>query len=195
MTLSPAYPTMGGYDPDLAKLGYQSGTMKAIWDNVRGLDLLDSLPFVKPGKYGAIGHSLGGHNAVYTAVFDDRIQVVISSCGLDSYVDYMGGKIQGWTQPRYMPRLAEYATHLTDVPVDFYEFISALAPRAVFLSAPLKDSNFKWQSVDRIAEASRGVYSLYSATENLQVEHPDCPHDFPESMRGRAYDLLKHWLR
>src|SRR5258706_8456272 len=56
------------------------GTMKAIWDNIRGLDLLETLPYVKKGKVGAIGHSLGGHNAIYTAVFDDRIKIGRASC-------------------------------------------------------------------------------------------------------------------
>ena len=122
--------------------------MKAIWDNIRGLDLLDSLPYVKHGKYGAIGHSLGGHNSVYTAVFDQRIQVVVSSCGLDSYLDYYGGDPQnwqlerGWCQTRYMPKLADYAGHLADIPFDFHEMIGALAPRTVFISAPLGDVEF-----------------------------------------------------
>jgi len=56
--LAPAYPLLAGYQPDLKGLGYQSGTMKAVWDNVRGLDLLDALPFVRPGRYAAVGHSL-----------------------------------------------------------------------------------------------------------------------------------------
>ena len=68
VVLAPAYPLMANYQPDLNALGCQSGTMKAIWDNVRALDLLESLPFVKKGKFGALGHSLGGHNAIYTAV-------------------------------------------------------------------------------------------------------------------------------
>ena len=88
VTLAPNYPLLAKYQPDLKALGWQSGTMKAVWDNVRGLDLLDSMPEVKHGAYGAIGHSLGGHNSVYTAVFDERIKVVVSSCGLDSYLDY-----------------------------------------------------------------------------------------------------------
>src|SRR5436309_5155239 len=88
VVLAPAYPLLANYQPDLRALGYQSGTMKAIWDNIRGMDLLESLPFVKKGKFGAIGHSLGGHNSVYTAVFDERIKAVVSSCGLDSYLDY-----------------------------------------------------------------------------------------------------------
>ncbi|HEU0040525.1 MAG TPA: alpha/beta hydrolase, partial [Verrucomicrobiae bacterium] len=91
VTLAPAYPLMADYQPDLKALGYESGTMKAVWDNIRGLDLLDSLSFTKHGKYGALGHSLGGHNAIYTAVFDERIKVVVSSCGFDSFLDYYGG--------------------------------------------------------------------------------------------------------
>src|SRR6185369_12937577 len=79
--IAPAYPLLANYAPDLKKLGYVSGTMKAIWDNIRALDLLESLPFVKKGKFGAIGHSLGGHNGIYTAAFDDRIKVLVSNCG------------------------------------------------------------------------------------------------------------------
>src|SRR5439155_1680367 len=49
--LAPAYPLLANYQPELKALGYESGTMKAIWDNMRGLDLLESLPFVKPGRF------------------------------------------------------------------------------------------------------------------------------------------------
>ena len=167
MVLAPAYPLMAGYQPDLKALGYQSGTMKAIWDNIRGLDLLESLPFVRKGKLGAIGHSLGGHNAIYTAVFDPRIQVVVSSCGFDSFLDYYGGDPanwqpeRGWCQTRYMPRLADYRGRLADIPFDFHELIGALAPRPVFVNAPLRDANFRWQSVDQVLNAASAVYRLY----------------------------------
>src|SRR5438128_1615793 len=69
VVLAPAYPLMANYQPDLNSLGYKSGTMKAIWDNIRGLDLLASLRMVDSKRIAAIGHSLGGHNAIYTAVF------------------------------------------------------------------------------------------------------------------------------
>ena len=38
VVLAPSYPQLAQYQPDLKALGYQSGTMKAIWDNKRGLD-------------------------------------------------------------------------------------------------------------------------------------------------------------
>ena len=35
VVFAPAYPSMADYQPDLKNLGYSSGTMKAIWDNIR----------------------------------------------------------------------------------------------------------------------------------------------------------------
>ena len=93
VVLAPAYPQLADYHPDLAELGYVSGTMKAIWDNVRAIDLLQSLPYVRPGGVGAVGHSLGGHNSLYTAAFDTRIKAVVTSCGFDSFGDYAGGDL------------------------------------------------------------------------------------------------------
>jgi hypothetical protein len=202
VTLAPSYPLLANYQPDLKALGWESGTLKAVWDNMRGLDLLESLPFVKRGGFGVIGHSLGGHNAVYTAVFDERIKVIVSSSGLDSYLDYYSERAdkvwqleQGWCQTRYMPKLADYRGRLAEIPFDFHELIGALAPRACFINAPLKDSNFKWESVDRVVAAAKQVYQLYGQPQNLRVEHPDSAHDFPPEMREIAYKLLAERLK
>jgi pimeloyl-ACP methyl ester carboxylesterase len=156
---------------------------------------------VKHGSYGAIGHSLGGHNAIFTAVFDPRITVVVSSCGFDSFLDYYSGDPKmwepgkGWTQRRYMPRLADYAGRLNEIPFDFHELIALLAPRVVFVSAPLGDTNFQWRSVDRIIAAAKPLYQKHGAENNLQVVHPDCGHDFPDAIREQAYQLFEKQLR
>ena len=192
VTLAPAYPLLADYRPDWRALGYQSGTMKAIWDNMRGLDLLAALPFVQGPSFASIGHSLGGHNSVYTAVFDPRLGAVVSNCGLDSYQDYMDGDITGWTSDRYMPRLRDY--NLVDIPFDFHDMVAALAPRPCFISAPLGDSNFKWRSVDAVVDTARKVYDLYGAGQALEVVHPDCAHDFPDAIRRQAYDFIARTL-
>jgi dienelactone hydrolase len=198
--LAPSYPQLANYQPDIKKLGWESGTLKAVWDNMRGLDYLESLPFVDGAKMGAIGHSLGGHNSVYTAVFDERLKVVVSSCGLDSYLDYYGGdeKVwqpeKGWCQTRYMPKLANYKGRLAEIPFDFHEMIGALAPRHVLIVAPKEDHNFKADSVDRIAEAARPVFKLHGHANRLRVEHPDGGHDFPPAMREAAYKLFDEVL-
>lgn len=194
--LAPSYPLLAKYQPDVKKLGWESGTLKAVWDNIRGLDYLESLPFVDGTKIGAIGHSLGGHNSVYTAFFDERLKVIVSSCGLDSYLDYYGGKEElwvlekGWCQTRYMPKLANYKGKLADIPFDFHELIGALAPRHVLIVAPKEDHNFKADSVDRIAAAARPVFELYGHKDRLRVEHTDGGHDFSPEMREAAYKLF-----
>jgi hypothetical protein len=201
VVLAPSYPLLAKYQPDVKALGWQSGTLKAVWDNIRGLDLLESLPYVRRGAFGAIGHSLGGHNSVFTAVFDERIKVVVSSCGLDSFLDYYAGdeKVwqpeKGWAQTRYMPRLADYRGRLQDIPFDFHELVGALAPRHVLIVAPKKDHNFQAGSVDRIAAAAREVFKLYGHEERLRVEHPDCEHDFPDDMRELVYRQIDTVLR
>lgn len=200
VTLAPSYPLLANYQPDVIGLGWASGTLKAVWDNMRGLDLLQSLPFVEAESLAAIGQSLGGHNSVFTGVWDQRLKVIVSSCGLDSFVDYYSGDEQvwrperGWTQTRYMPRLANYRGRLEEIPFDFHELIAALAPRHVLIIAPLSDDNFQASSVDRVIEAARPVFRLYGVEEHLQVEHPECSHDFPDEMREEAYQLLDRVL-
>jgi hypothetical protein len=194
VTISPSYPEMADYQPDIDALGYASGTMKAIWDNIRALDLLDSFDDVQSSNYGAIGHSLGGHNSVYTAVFDNRIKATVSNCGLDSYVDYYNWQpAKGWSQHRYMPRIGNYPTP-TDIPFDFHDLIASLAPRACLVSAPLHDDNFVSQSAAAVVKAASAIYSLYDASDRLRIIHPDCPHDFPPAVREECYSFLAEQL-
>ncbi len=202
VVIVPPYPHLADYKPDLKGLGYASGTMKAIWDNIRALDVLEATIGVLPVGFGAVGHSLGGHNSIYTAVFDERIKAVVSSCGFDSYLDYYREKQaavwkqgQGWTQDRYMPGLGAYAGRLQEIPFDFHELIGALAPRAFLALAPKRDANFKWESVDRVLASARPVYQLYGVPDRLAVEHPDCEHDFPPEMRAKAYAWLERFLQ
>jgi len=202
VTIAPAYTHLANYWPNLGKLGYVSGTMKAIYDNTRALDLLETLPYVdaEPG-FGAIGHSLGGHNTIYTAVIDERITVMASSCGFDAYPDYYDGAERnwffgrGWCQIRYMPRLSDYRGRQKEIPFDFPELLGALAPRPFFVHAPLRDSNFRWKSVDVCAEAAWPVYKLLGKENDLVIKHPDYPHDFPGDMREAAYKTIDSVLK
>jgi hypothetical protein len=196
VTLAPSYPLLAQYQPDLKALGFSSGTMKAIWDNIRGLDLLETLPEVhKAPGFATIGHSLGGHNSIYTAVHDTRLKVIVSSCGFDSFLDYYSGNIKGWVQERYMLKMGDYLGRPHEVPFDFYELIPALAPRRVYVNAPLRDGNFRWDSVDRIAAAAAPVFRLLGVQHQLTIRHPDSEHDFPDRERFEAYQIIDSVLK
>ena len=196
VTLAPDYPNFGEHKVDPYALGYASASMKAIWDNLRGVDLLAARPEVDPGRIGVIGHSLGGHNAIMTALFDDRIQAVVSSCGFNSFPSYFHGNIAGWSHKGYMPRLrSEYGLDLARVPFDFPELIGALAPRAFFTNSPTRDANFEVDGVKVCIAAARPVYQLLGAPDRLRAVHPDAAHDFPPEVRAEAYAFLDEALR
>jgi predicted dienelactone hydrolase len=169
--------------------------MKGIFNHMRCVDLLQSLPEVDPGRIGAIGHSLGGHNAMFVGVFDTRISVVVSSCGWTPFHDYYGGKIAGWTSDRYMPLLkTRYNLDPDRVPFDFYEVVAALAPRAFFSSSPLRDSNFDVRGVKKAIPKAREIYKLLGQADALQLRTPDCEHDFPAETRNEAYRIIDRAL-
>lgn len=194
----PDYPSFGEYPYDFKKQGahYASGSMKAIWNNMRAVDLLESLPFVDKTRIGVIGHSLGGHNALFTAAFDERLKAVVTSCGFTPFHDYYNGKLAGWTSDRYMPRIRDvYGNDPDRVPFDFYEVIGALAPRGLYSNSPIHDSNFDLDGVKKAFRKAEEVYSLFGAKSQLQLVTPDAPHDFPEAERVKAYEWLGAQLK
>ncbi|MEY4568300.1 MAG: hypothetical protein RLY14_3270, partial [Planctomycetota bacterium] len=92
VVLIPDYPSFGDYAYDFAQhKQWSSGSLKAIWNNMRAVDLLQQLEEVDPQRLGVIGHSLGGHNSIFTAVFDQRLKVVVTSCGFTRFHKYYGG--------------------------------------------------------------------------------------------------------
>ncbi|MBN2024692.1 MAG: prolyl oligopeptidase family serine peptidase [Pirellulales bacterium] len=195
VVLAPDYPPFGQYAYDFNKSLYASGTMKGIVNHMRGVDLLQAREEVDPTRIGVIGHSLGGHNALFVGAFDERLRAVVSSCGWTLFPDYRGGNLTGWDQPRYMPRMRDvYGLDPKRVPFDFDEVVAALAPRAFFSNSPTGDDNFDVRGVKRVEPRAREVFALLDAADRFQVRYPDCGHDFPPEIRREAYAFLDRAL-
>jgi dienelactone hydrolase len=188
VTLAPDYPNFGDYMIDVYERGYQSATMKGIVNHMRGVSLLQSLSEVAPSRIAAIGHSLGGHNALFLAAFDTRVLACVSSCGFTSFGRYYGGDLTGWSHRGYMPRIASvYEKSPTKMPFDFPDVLAAIAPRGVFVNAPLHDSNF---DVGGVRDCVR-IASPQFPADRLVVRYPDAAHDFPLEVREKAYAFLR----
>lgn len=195
VTLAPDYPNFGDYRADAYALGYASATMKGIVNHRAAVDVLTSLPEVDARCIGVIGHSLGGHNALFLAAFERRVQAVVTSCGFNSFFKYQGGDLTGWSHAGYLPRVAtEFGSDPKRMPFDFSEVLAAVAPRPVFINAPLGDDNFELSGVHDCVRAAHPVYELYRQAGKLVLETPDAGHDFPTDTRVRAYDWLRQVL-
>ena len=194
VTLAPDFPGFGDHEYDFApRHGYASGTMKAIWDNLRAVDLLRSMPEVDEDRIGVIGHSLGGHMALFTAPFEPRLRVIVSSCG---FTRFHRDDIPSWNGPRYMPRIASvYDDDADRLPFDFPEVIAALAPRAFLACAARGDADFDVRGVRESIDAAGPIYALYGRRRNLALHEWEGPHGFPPPAREEAYRFLERHLR
>lgn len=194
VTLAPDYPSFGEHQYDFApQHGYVSGTMKAVWDNIRAIDLLTSLPDVDANRLGCIGHSLGGHNAIFTSLFEPRIKAIVSSCG---FCTFQKDDLPSWTGPRYMPRIeSAYGNSADRVPFDFNELVAALAPRPFLACAAVGDDDFDVNGVKDVMQSAKGVYQLLGHPEDLAACYPAGGHGFPKEARDVAYRFLDKHLK
>jgi dienelactone hydrolase len=196
ITLAPDYPNFGDYKFDAYTNGYASATMKGIWNHMRAVDLLQSLPEVDPGRIGCMGHSLGGHNTLFLAAFDPRVKVAVTNCGFTSFTKYYGGNLTGWAGKAYMPRIATvYNKDPKKMPFDFPDILAAISPRPLLAIAPLHDANFEVSGVKDCIAAAGVTYELLAAKEKLAAVYPDCEHDFPDDSRKAAYEWMDRWLK
>ncbi|MCK6470948.1 MAG: alpha/beta fold hydrolase [Planctomycetes bacterium] len=195
VTLAPDYPGFGEYACNPYAMGYASTTMKAIWNHLRAVDVLQAVPEVDGERIGVIGHSLGGHNAMFAAVFEPRLKAVVSSGGFNSFSKYCGGNLWGWSQQKYMPRVETvYGMRPERMPFDFTEVVGALAPRPFYVNAPLHDDNMEVSGVRDCIAAAQPIYDLMNAGQLLRVAYPDAGHDFPIEQRREAYAFLDEAL-
>lgn len=196
VVLAPDYPAFGDYPYDYRKNQYSSGSMKGIVNHIRGVDLLQAREEVDPERIGVIGHSLGGTNALFLGVFDDRVKVIVASAGWSPFRGSASRKPGGWDQDVYMPRLRTvFGFDWERVPFDLPELAAALAPRACFSNSPVRDEYFDVGSVKKAEPKIREVYALLGAADQLQIRYPDCGHDFPPEIRREAYALIDRVLR
>jgi len=194
VTLAPDYPSFGEYKHDFGPAsGYASGSLKAVWDNIRAVDLLQSLPMVASERLGGLGHSLGGHNAIFTAVFESRLKVLVSNCG---FCTFQKDDVPSWNGPRYMPRIQTlFQNDAAQVPFDFPELIASLAPRPFLASAAEDDNDFDIAGVRDCVAAARPIYELLGQKDSLEESYYPGPHAFPEHARARTYEFLDKHLK
>jgi pimeloyl-ACP methyl ester carboxylesterase len=205
VVIAPDYPSFGdSKDYDFAADRYESATMKGIFNHIRCVDFLISRKDVDAGKIGVIGHSLGGHNAIFVGALDSRLQVVVASCGWTLFDFYnigpasekYGGRLGPWAQDRYMPLFrTKYNLDPQKIPFDFDQVIAAIAPRAFFSNSPMSDTNFDVKGVKKGMEEASAVYRLLGATNQLQARYPHSGHDFPEQVRFDAYQFIDTILK
>ena len=193
ITISPDYPNFGEYAVDCYAMGYASAMRKAICNHMRSVDLLLTLPEVDPKRIGCIGHSRGGHGALFLAAFDQRVCLAVSSCGFTRFVD--DPTFHFWSRPVNMPLVAErFGNDPRQMPFDFPDVLCAIAPRPMFINAPSHDV-MTLSGVKACLRAAERTYQKAGKSDHLEAAHPVCAHEFPDEVRRQAYAFMARFLK
>ena len=166
-----------------------------VQDLRRVIDALGALPLADAGRIAVAGYSLGGMVALYGAALDERIAAVATTCGFGSMrLDAHGRETEGLMRYSHLrstlPRLGFFVGHEAHLPYDYHDLLALIAPRPVFVLAPLLDQDWRHEDVRACCQAARPVYELLDAAENLTLAAPNDFNRYPPKYQ----DLVNDWL-
>jgi hypothetical protein len=141
------------------------------------------------------GYSLGGTVALFATALDERVKAVASTCGFGAMrLDSHGNETEGLRRYSHLrpllPRLGFFLGNEKRVPFDFHEILALIAPRPLFVLAPLLDQDWVFEDVEACIEPARTVYSLFGARHRLQFHTPLDFNRYPPAYQNR----VNHWL-
>ena len=143
-----------------------------ISDNMRGVDLLSSLPFVDSNKIGATGASGGGNQTMWLTAMDDRIKAAVPVVSVGTF-------------EAYVMRSNCICESLTDA-LTFTEeagILAMIAPRALKMSNHNQDSSptFFPMEMQRSFKNAKPVFKMLGAENKISYQTFDKVHGyFPE---------------
>jgi pimeloyl-ACP methyl ester carboxylesterase len=157
---------------------------KMVDDTSAAVEALAAMEELDSSKVFLAGYSLGGKVALWTAALDERVAGVIAASAftpLRTPAPDTEGLEHYTTLHRLLPRLAQFRSQLSRIPVDYGEILKAIAPRPVYVRAPEMDRYASLADVRRAVETAGAHVTLAT------------PHDFnrfrPEAQR-EAFDWL-----
>jgi cephalosporin-C deacetylase-like acetyl esterase len=123
-----------------------------IWDAIRGVDLLASLPEVDPHRIGALGCSGGGTITALTGALDTRIAAIGTACYITSFDALL---------PTLGPQDAEQSTpRFISAGLGFPDWVELAAPRPYGVLSTYSDM-FPFAGARTTVIEARRFYSLF----------------------------------
>jgi len=152
-----------------------------ITDNMRGVDLLVSLPVVDKDKIGATGASGGGNQTMWVAAIDERIKAAVPVVSVGSFESYV--------------MRSNCVCELLIDGLTFTEEAGVLAlANAIMPGNHLKDSNptFFPSEMLRSFENARQIFAMQGREDDISYSIFDLPHGYhPEDRQSMVgwFDL------
>jgi dienelactone hydrolase len=148
-----------------------------LWDSIRSVDFISSLPEVDADRIACTGASGGGTQTFTLMAVDDRIKVAAPVCMISAH-------FQGGCECENAPLLR----------LDTYnvEIASLMAPRPLILVSATGD----WTKDNPTVEYPdiRSIYKLFGAEDKVSSVQFDTGHNYNKDSREAVYAWFGKWL-
>src|SRR5712692_1295507 len=144
-----------------------------LWDSIRAVDFVSSLPDVDPDRIAATGASGGGTQTFLLTAVDDRVRV-------SAPVNMISFIMQGGSECENAPNLR--------VGTNNVEIGALMAPRPLLMVSATGD----WTRHTPAEEfpAIQGIYKLLDAEKNVAQVQIDAPHNYNQQSREEVYTFF-----
>ncbi len=144
-----------------------------ISDNIRGVDLLSSLPYVDPKNIGATGASGGGNQTMWLAAMDERIKAAVPVVSVGTFESYV------MRSNCICELLPDGLTFTEEAGI-----IALVAPRAIMMCNHKQDSSpaFLPFEMQRTVRNASPVFKMLGVEKNITYQIFDKTHGYwPEN--------------
>jgi hypothetical protein len=149
-----------------------------LWNSIRAIDFIESLPEVDRTRIGVTGESGGGTQTFLLYAVEERIKVAAP-------VNMISATMQGGCLCENTPLLR--------VDTNNIEIGACMAPRPLMMIAATGD----WTKLTPKVEfpAIQSIYRLFDAGNKVKYAQFDAPHNYHKESREAVYGWFAHWLQ
>ncbi len=156
-----------------------------VYENMRAVDYLQSLPQVDGAKIGVTGASGGGNQTMYAGAMDERFGAVVPVCSVGNYQAYLGAAC-------CMCEVVPGALTFTEEGA----VLGLVAPRALMVVSATKDAHqFSVTEAKRSLAFAQPVFDVFRKKTSVRHAVFDSGHDYSKAMREEMYGWMALHLR
>ncbi|MDD3927211.1 MAG: prolyl oligopeptidase family serine peptidase, partial [bacterium] len=157
-----------------------------VYDNMRGIDLLQSLDCVDPDRIGATGASGGGNQTMWLAALDDRVKAAVPVVSVGSFESYV-------TRVNCICELLPGGLTF----LEEWSVLGLTAPRPLLILNALQDINptFYVAEMIRSFNGAREIYRHYDVVDYISYQAIDLTHGYWPEMRRHMLGWFRRWLK
>ncbi len=156
-----------------------------LWDNMRGIDYLETRRDIDTSKIGCIGSSGGGMQTTYTVAADPRVKAAV----VCSFVTTWERKLENMGAPdgcQFFPYEGREHFEIAD-------YLTMFAPRPLLIMSGYFDFVDYWGALTTYKELKK-VYGVFNEPEKVGMFSIPYGHGMPQPKREASVTWFRRWL-